>query len=211
MKDLVCLVADRNMRATVAALLARPEALGISPIDFEVLVHPRRDAGCFHEPAGLLQGYRRRCRHAVVVLDQEWDGAPPGGAEETERLLEGTLRASGLEGWARAVVIEPELEVWMFVDSPHVATVLGWRDRQPDLRTALAEHGWWRQEEVKPLDPKASVEWALRQVRIPRSSSIYRDIAGRVSLSRCRDRSFERFRDLLRGWFGARPSASRRR
>jgi len=190
------------MEAAVKAVLARPEALGIRPLESEVLVHPRRDPGCFHEPEGLLRGYQGDTHHAIVLLDQAWQGAPSSGAEETEGLLESALGASGLLGWARVVVIEPELEVWVFSDSPHVASALGWDAPNPDLRNALQEAGWWPQGASKPPDPKGSVKWALGRVRKPRSSAIYRDLAERVSLSRCEDRSFLRFKDLLRGWFG---------
>ncbi len=180
MRDLVCVVADRNMEATVKGVLARPEALGIRHIEFEVLVHPRRDPGCFHEPDGLLRGYCADTRHALVLLDQGWQGAPGEGAEETEWMLENRLISGGLGDWARAVVIEPELEVWVFSDSPHVTRALGWDSHGRDLRSALDNEGLWPRGNTKPQDPKRSLEWALRQVRKPRSSSIYRDLAERV-------------------------------
>lgn len=202
MKDLFCLVADVNMKAGVAALLERPESLGICSITSELVAHPRRDPGCFHDPEGLLRGARAECRHAIVLLDYAWDGAPAGGAEVTERKLESRLAVSGLSGWAHGIVIEPELEAWLFSDSPHLATALGWSDRSI-LRTALADEGLWPAEAAKPPDPKAAVSWALQQVRKPRSSSIYRDLASRVGIARCRDRSFLRFRRLLRQWFGS--------
>ena len=51
MKDLFCVVADKNMEAAVAGLFGRPEALGISraPLDVDVWVHPRRYPGLFRE------------------------------------------------------------------------------------------------------------------------------------------------------------------
>lgn len=203
MKDLLCLVADANMKASMTALLGRPEALGIRPVETELLVHPRRDPGCFHDPDGLLRGARDVAQHALVLLDYSWDGAPPGGAAKAEEKLEERFRLSGLAGWAHAVVIDPELEAWIFSDSPHVEAALGWTDRSVAMRSALAEEGLWPEGETKPPDPKAAVIWALRQVRKPRSSSIYRDLASRVSLTRCQDRSFRRFRDLLRSWFAS--------
>lgn len=36
---------------------------------------------------------------------------------------------------------------------------------------------------------------------IPRSSSIYQDIAERVSVNRCQDPSFLRFKTILQNWF----------
>ena len=45
-KDLIILVADKNMEHTIKGLLARPPALGIRPLSFDIRVHPERDAGC---------------------------------------------------------------------------------------------------------------------------------------------------------------------
>lgn len=202
MIDLVCLVADKNIDAAVGEVLERPEALGIRPLDFETLVHPRRDPGCFHESAELLSGYRGRAGHALVVLDRAWDGAPAGTGRELEEILERSESFAELRGWARAVVIDPELEAWVFGDSPHVARALGWPDDTTHLRRTLRDEGFWDDDLAKPADPKAAVEWALYRVRKPRSSSVYRDLAATVSLNRCRDRSFLRLTELLRGWFG---------
>jgi len=201
MTDLVCVVADKNMEATVSVLFDRPEALGIRQIEWEVLVHPHRDPGCFHEAHALLAGYRDRAKQALVVLDAAWEGAPAQTGKELERLLEDDLRTRGLEDWARAVVIDPELEVWVFSDSPHVATTLGWQDAPGSFRAQLEARSLWEPGAAKPSDPKRAMEWALGQARRPRSSAIYRELAGKVSLQGCRDRSFLRLVTLLRGWF----------
>ena len=46
MKDLVILAADKDMEHAPSGLLARPRALGIRPIAFDVFVHPEHDPGC---------------------------------------------------------------------------------------------------------------------------------------------------------------------
>jgi hypothetical protein len=206
MKDLVCLVADKDIEATMNGILTRHQALGICPIEFEVLVHPQRDPGCFHRPEPLLESYRAWARYALIVFDQAWTGAPAGGGIETERLLEKRLRDRNMAEWARPVVIEPELEVWVFADSPHVSTVLGWKDPAQPLRAELDRRGLWPDSSAKPPDPKATVEWALRQMGKPRSSALYGDLASRVSLSKCGDRSFLRLRSTLSSWFPPRPA-----
>lgn len=199
--DLVCLVADRNQEAAIEGLLGRSPALGIRPIDLAVVVHPRRDPGCFHEAADLLRSYRAS-DHAVVLLDASWDGTPSRDPEKLEKLLEDSLTRAGLGEWARALVIDPELESWVFSESPHVATELGWRGAPIHLRDALEGEGLWPHGKSKPPDPKSAMEWALWQARRPRSSSIYRSLAERVSLKKCHDRSFLKLRALLREWFG---------
>jgi len=202
-RDLVCLVADKNMQAALKGILSRPQSLGIRPISFETIVHPRRDPCCFHESPELLQGYSRDTAHATVLLDLQWAGSP-STATEAENAVEKRLQESSRAGWARAVVIDPELEVWLFAEAPHLEAALGWAGREPSLRSALDSNGLWPRSLVKPADPKRAVEWALRKVAKPRSSSIYRDVADRTSLARCGDRSFLRLKEILRGWFPTR-------
>ena len=54
MIDLVCLVADKNMEAVVQGLLAKHNALGIRPVDSQIIVHPQHDPGCFKSPEPYL-------------------------------------------------------------------------------------------------------------------------------------------------------------
>lgn len=198
MKDLVCLVADKNMEAAITALLQRPEALGIRPIAFDPVVHPRRDPGVFREGVDILRGFQRAFRHGLLLLDAKWDGAPM----DLQQRLDRTLKDASLELWARAIVIEPELEVWVWSDSPHVAEVLGWSGRSPDLRRWLEQNGLWDPGASKPRNPKQAMERALWEAGKPRSSALYRALARTVSVERCRDRAFLRLRDTLQTWFG---------
>ena len=199
--DLLCLVADRNMSAAVAGLLSRFESLGIPSIDYRLQTHPRHDPGCFHEGAEYLRAQQSEAAHALVILDHDWAGAPANSGPELEELLEGHLANAGIDGWARAVVIEPELEAWVFSGSIHVVEALGWTDRSPGLREALASQGLWPDDCPKPPNPKEAMEWALRQARVPRSSSIYGELASKVSTTTCTDRAFVRLRQILQGWF----------
>jgi hypothetical protein len=47
--------------------------------------------------------------------------------EEIEDEVEEKLSRSGWEDRARCVVIDPELEVWVWSDSPEVDRCLGWK------------------------------------------------------------------------------------
>jgi len=51
----------------------------------------------------------------------------------------------------------------------------------PALREALAANDLWPKDQAKPHDPKATVDWALQRAKKPRSSSLYRELAGRVT------------------------------
>lgn len=198
--DLFCLVADRNMEAAVSGLLTRPESLGIRKVSHRIVVHPERDPGCFHRGPDFLRGFRFQADHALIMLDFAWDGAPGQTGAEVEQLLDERLGQAGMGEWARAVVIDPELEAWVFSDSPHVKRILGW-DADTDLGTALRSQGFLAGAQGKPSDPKSAMEWSLRRSRTPRSSSIYRNLAERVGTASCTDRAFVRFRELLRLWF----------
>ena len=202
MKDLVCVVADRQIEATISALLDyRTHALGIRPITKEMLRHPEKDSGCYWRPTDLLRGYRNQVKRALVILDLDWDGAPAASGAELEFQIEERLSREGMGGWAAPVVIEPELEAWVFSASRHVDTVLGWQDRSPALREALETHGLWKPGEPKPADPKAALDWAVKKVGKRRDTPIYRELAQKVSTKRCRDRAFLRLGNLLRDWF----------
>lgn len=198
MKDLICLVADKNMEAVMDALLRRHEALGIRPIQFEVVVHPRRDPGVFHEGVAFLRPLQPKFAHGLLLLDAAWDGAP----SNLQRRMDDALETVRPRSWAKAVIVDPELEVWVWSDSPQVERALGWSGRVPGLRGWLEQNGLWQAGNPKPLDPKQAMERALWEARKPRSSAIYRSLAHTVSLDRCRDRAFLRLRSILKNWFG---------
>ena len=202
MTDLVCLVADNSMQAAVSELLDRPHALGIRSITKEIPVHQERDSGCCYDPMKVLRAYRGSAKHALIILDHDWDGVPETTGAALESFIEERLERDGIEGWAVPVVIDPELEAWVFSDSPHVDKVLGWTNRNPTLREALEQQKLWGPKDSKPADPKAALEWVLKTAgRRPISSAYFRNLARRVSTKRCQDRAFLRFRKLLQDWF----------
>jgi hypothetical protein len=205
MKDLAVLVADKNTEATLGSLLARPQALGTGPIEYDIFVHPRRDPGCVNEAHLFLRAFVSSYHYALVVLDHDGSGR--------EQLLPLDLSAHVTQqlsqnGWferAQTIVIAPELEVWVWNPSPHVAECIGWGDRQPDLRGWLAEKGHWPSEQSKPTYPKEALEAALREIRRPRSSALYGTLAAKVGLRGHSEPAFVALLSALRSWF---PAAS---
>nr|BAL53120.1 hypothetical conserved protein [uncultured Gammaproteobacteria bacterium] len=161
MSDLICLVADKNMEAAMVELLKRPAALGIRQIAVEVVVHPRRDPGVFREGIEFLRPLRDKYGHGLLLLDAAWEGAP----QDVQGQLDQALVKAGLSHWARAIVIAPELEAWVWSNSPHVDEALGWSGRQPSLRVWLKQKGLWAANEPKPKNPKAAVKSALYEVK----------------------------------------------
>ncbi len=202
--DLVILVADKNMEAAVNGILSRPEALGIRKLQWESYAHPERDPGCFLRGHDFLRTMARRYAHCLLMFDRHGCGQEGKPREELERIVETRLSQSGWKDRGAAIVLDPELEVWVWSDSPEVARCLGWKSRQPCLREWLHGEGLWASDAAKPSAPKSATALALREVRKPRSSAIYARLAERVSFARCADPAFSRFKETLHSWFPPR-------
>ncbi|MEI7939189.1 MAG: hypothetical protein WCK27_21095, partial [Verrucomicrobiota bacterium] len=125
MKDLVLLVADKNAHFALKGALGRPEALGIRPIEFEFRVHPGRDGGTRRTGPEMLALERRRFKHALLVLDFEGCGTDLPNATELEAQLDGRLSTHWKEA-AKSIVIEPELDVWVWGADNAVEAVIEW-------------------------------------------------------------------------------------
>lgn len=148
-----------------------------------------------------LRPYHGEFSYALVVCDLEGCGVG-GQRTEVESQTEQNLARSGWGSSAACVVIEPEVEAWVWSSSPEVELVLGWRGRDPGLREWLVARGYLSDaQQAKPSRPKEAMEAALREARKPRSAAIYGEIGSRVSLARCGDPSFTKLADTLRKWF----------
>lgn len=200
-KDLLVLVADKNMEATLAGLLSQPQKLGIAPIQFDIRVHPRRDAGCRSDGHQLIQSLASQYRFALVLFDREGCGQEHFSRVELETNMESRLSQTEWENRAVAVVFDPELEIWVWSESPHVASVLGWNGQDAQLRLHLEQQGFLAEGAAKPHRPKEAVEEALKVKGLPRSSARYRDLAEKVSYRRCTDPAFLKFKQILQTWF----------
>lgn len=200
-KDLVVLVADQPMVFTLRGLLSRHAALGIRPLTFDIYSHPDHDPGCLLRGHDLLRLYVKRYSHALVIFDQEGCGREEAPRETLEHEVEDRLSKSGWGDRAAAIAISPELEVWVWSDSPQVDSVLGWSGRQPDLRSWLVAEGFAKTRQSKPGRPKEAFEKVLRQAPKAKSSSLYRQLAERVSVERCVDLAFLKLKATLQSWF----------
>lgn len=200
-RDLIALVADRDMRGVLQEVLNRPESLGIRPIESVVTSEDRHDPACAKMGVELLGEYTGHFDHAILMFDHEGSGRERESPEEIEASLGAEFQRSAWGARARAIVVMPELEVWLWGGSPHVDDVIGWRGRLPSLRDWLAEDGWWPQDAPKPRRPKEAFRAALRRNRSKARPEIMQEIARRASFRRCSDRAFLRLGDTLRTWF----------
>jgi hypothetical protein len=203
MTDLLVLTADKDAEYAMRGVLSRHQALGVRPVAPVFLKHPQRDSGVRCHSCDLLRPFAQDYAHVLVMMDKEGCGQEHCCRIELESQLEDALRTTGWGSRAAAVVLDPELEIWVWSDSPHVAEALGWRGRQPDLREWLLSGGFLLSKEAKPARPKEAMQAALREVGRPVSPAIYEQLAKTVSLLRCQDAAFLKLIDVLRKWFPA--------
>jgi hypothetical protein len=201
MNDLVVITADVDIEASVRAILGRTQSLGIRHLSTEFLRHPGHDPGVYSSGAELARNSSTTASHALLVLDMAWDGNPYADPADLEAALEAQLHPIW-DDRAKAIAIQPEVEVWAWSRSPHVATQLGWASAD-DLRSFLEDGGHWPANTTKPPDPKAALEAAARKQRTVLSSAVFREILTQVSLANCSDAAFNRLRDWLRLRFPA--------
>lgn len=196
-KDLVILVADKDTNAAIQGLLQRHNALGIRQISVDVFVHVGHDPGVLNGAHEFLAPLTAQYAYALVMFDREGCGRKES-AENLSQEVQSRLNGVGWSQRSNVIVLDPELEVWVWSDSPHVPVAL--RLSSDNLESLLRTN--YRPEgQVKPIHPKEAMEEALYRSRTPRSSSIYSRLAQRVSLERCKDQAFLRLKDCLRKWF----------
>ena len=198
---MIVLAADKDMAQALRGLLDRPEALGTRRIEADLRVEEQHDPGCAQRGVTFLSIFSRQYRHGLLLFDHFGSGKeriPPLALQET---LNMEFSRTGWENRARAVVLEPELEAWVWGASPHVAEIAGWKNGNSKLRQWLREEGWLKSGKIEPERPALAFKAALREAKKSRSSYLYYQLAQKVSLARCEDRAFQELKEILRGWF----------
>jgi len=162
-KALIALVADQDMLQTVKGLLGCWQSLGIAPVKFEVRRHHNRDGGCRVSATQYLRPFLDNYRHALVVFDFAGSGTRLT-REKTQEEVEKALSRDGWEDRAKVIVIEPELEAWVWAASDKVPEILGWKGGQySKLKRWLHKQGLWPNASDKPPDPKTAMERTMRE------------------------------------------------
>ena len=203
-KDLWVLVADAHMAATVSTLLdERWKSLGIRKITYTIMKHLDHDPGCRRKAASTARSFIKTHSRALVVFDKHGSGDDESEREQIQYAVEEDLRKNGWDNRSKAIVIDPELEAWVWSTSEHVGKVLGWSEGTSVLRNWLHEHGLWPEEATKPPDPKSAMEQAMRKKQRPRTAVTFRQLAMLVGFKRCEDPAFREMRATLQEWFPA--------
>lgn len=200
-RDLIVVVADLDAEETVKALLDRAKSLQIRPIRFTVDRYVKRDSGCRGTSHDYLRPFINHFDYAIVLFDRHGSGQDADPREAIEMGVEEQLERNGWKGRSAAIVLDPELEIWVWSDSSEVDEVLGWRGQAPPLREWLVTKKFRDVETAKPPDPKEAMKQALRSVGKKPSASQFRELAEKVGVGRCEDPAFLKFKQTLQTWF----------
>jgi hypothetical protein len=214
MRDCLFLLADKNMQAAFEGFLSRPRffnSLECGKFDFDAqtdlkVASSDNDSGLYVRAHELLSPFLKTHRHAVVVLDAAYEGSP-GQENITEHISELIAKTGWKSECFQVIVIDPELENWMWQKNDHVAKALGFDSitevmEDPDIQRV------WPEGQPKPAEPKETMEKLLRKRRIPRSSAIYKQITSHVTIKGCSDSALLLLIETLRRWFPAEAEAS---
>ena len=170
MRDCFFVVAEANMEYTLLGMLSRAR--------FDLTLQCRRfafdhrqdllvavgdnDPGLFTRVENYVRPVRPTHAHVVVMLDSEWAGSP-GTVAIREQIIEGCVRCGWQHDAVAAIVLEPELETWMWQDNKIVEAAVGYAG--PSLRQELEKRGAWPSAAPKPPRPKETLEAVLRENR----------------------------------------------
>ena len=198
MKDLALLVADKNIDFAVRVILNRPRALGIRSVTYETRPHVNRDGGVRTSGPETQALLRQQFQHGIAMLD--WEGS---GTEKSAIELEQELDLRLARVWgdrAKAIVIAPELDVWIWGSDSALVNVFGW-PKGESIRAWLVGRGYVFDGGEKPVRPKEALEELMVRLNRPRSSALYEMVTGKISLRHCVDPAFKRLRSTLQSWF----------
>ena len=198
-KDLVVLTADADMLATIDTLLRRSESLGIRDVSFDVERHLLRDAGCRAHASSWLRAHIRNYQYAIVMFDHHGCGSQKPRASIQED-VEQDLSRNGWPDRSKAIVVEPELEAWVWNSSQGTAEALGWAN-YAGLRSWLNKRRLWPAADIKPPDPKEALKRVMEDRKLPRSSTLFEDMASHVQMDGCQDAAFLELKTTLQNWF----------
>ena len=199
-RDLYVLTADADMKATMEALLPRHQSLGIRPITFTVDRHLQRDPGCRVRASSWLRPFADSYRYALVMFDREGCGNP-ASRQAIEAQVQSDLGQMGWLGRSRAVVIDPELEAWVWNRSPLTPRVLRWNGSPSAMKAWLRARNMWPAGQAKPPEPKRAMKAVLRQTGVRHSPTVFEDLARQVGTHGCGDPAFGEMVGTLRQWF----------
>ncbi|MDP5132487.1 MAG: hypothetical protein NWQ54_16530 [Paraglaciecola sp.] len=215
MRDIVFLVADGEMQATVEGFFEHPafaERLNCGRFQFDtkedLVKHPGKDPGVYQTGHYLLQRYLSTHRNAVVMVDFAFNNNLQTMAyQQFCETINANMRAAG---WPDdrffVMAINPELEVLMWqADTCRIEHIFDYpREKEGmSLREWLQHRNLWAADALKPTDPKAAIDKVRGQPwgRKKTHSLLFKRIAKEVSFRGCEDASFNGLLQQIQTWY----------
>jgi hypothetical protein len=143
-------------------LFSRYQALKIQALQYDIFVHPLHDPGVFHDAVNFLRLYTRTYRYALVFLDHEGSGQEQLSSAEMSQMLRQKLEKNGWEQRVEVIVLAPELEIWLWINSSNMAAAVGWKN-YAELKSELIQQKFWTDDALKPQQPKEAFEHILKK------------------------------------------------
>lgn len=220
MRDIVFLVADGEMQATVEGFFENPafdQRLECARFEFDtkqdLIKHPRKDPGVYQDGHNLLKSYVATHNYAVVMVDFAFnDNLQTMDYEQFCDTIKANMLAAGWpEGRFFVMAINPELEVLMWqANTSRIEQVFDYpREREGiSLRDWLQQRNLWNADDLKPSDPKAAIDKARNQSwgRKKTHSQLFKRIAKEVSFRGCEDESFNGLLQHIQAWYPRVPA-----
>ncbi len=213
MRDIVFLVADGEMQATVEGFFeneAFDQRLQCARFEFDtkqdLIKHPRKDAGVYQDGHNLLKSYMGTHQYAVVMVDFAFNDNLE--IMDYGQFCDNMKAKMKKSGWPEErfliMAINPELEVLMWqADTRRIEPIFNFQGESGGLRAWLQERNLWEIGLPKPQDPKAAIDKVRNQNwgRKKTHTQIFKRIAKDVSFRGCEDESFNSFLRQIQAWF----------
>ena len=215
MRDIVFLVADGEMQATVEGFFENPafeQRLECAKFEFDtkqdLIKHPRKDPGVYQDGHNLLKSYVATHNYAVVMVDFAFnDNLQIMDYQKFCNNIEANMIAAGWhEDRFFVMAINPELEVLMWqTDTRRIEHILDYPIEKGEgtLKAWLQARNLWDANHTKPANPKAAIDEVRRQNwgRKKTHSQIFKRIAKDVSFRGCVDESFNSLMQKIKVWY----------
>ncbi|MEQ4702633.1 MULTISPECIES: methylation-associated defense system protein MAD4 [Providencia] len=213
MRDIVFLVADGEMQATVEGFFENPAfdtRLQCARFEFDtkqdLIKHPRKDPGIYQDGHNLLKSYVETHKFAVVMVDFAFnDNLQTMDYQQFRETIRTNMYTAGWQDDRFIVMaINPELEVLMWQsDTRRVEPIFDYPGESGSLRAWLQARHLWNADALKPADPKAAID-VVRSQRWGRKkthSQLFKHIAKNVSFRGCEDEAFNDLLQQIQVWY----------
>ncbi len=212
MRDVIFHLADQHMEAGFRAFFARADWHHVLGCDqFTIDADSERDiyrkggytdGGLWKHAHTNLTPFKEEYRRAVIVLDADFEPHP--GSETLQADISRNMLAAGWEENSFCVVvIDKELEAWLWAPNLNVAKAFGHNDFE-QMRAALAAKQLWDDGAPKPNDLKRARDLAAKLGGKRTGSPIFRGVFGGISkraCDLCQEEGFTSMRAAIRTWF----------